>query len=127
MDPHHYGRLGHHCELSCSLIFRRTGIGYQLVLRGASFSWRRAKYLSCSARLTVPLRVLEAGHELTFSLQMTLMGLVHNAAGLQAARFFLGVAEGGLFPGINFMLTCWVCAPYLLHSVYSRIFLSQVC
>lgn len=26
---------------------------------------------------------------------------------LQAARFFLGIAEGGLFPGINFMLTCW--------------------
>lgn len=38
---------------------------------------------------------------------MTLMGLVQNAAGLQAARFFLGIAEGGLFPGINFLLTCW--------------------
>lgn len=38
---------------------------------------------------------------------MTLMGLVQSPGGLQAARFFLGVAEGGLFPGINFMLTCW--------------------
>ncbi|CAO1632161.1 unnamed protein product [Sympodiomycopsis kandeliae] len=38
---------------------------------------------------------------------MTLMGIVQNAAGLQAARFFLGLAEGGLFPGINFLLTNW--------------------
>lgn len=42
-----------------------------------------------------------------WSIVMTLMGLVRNAAGLEAARFFLGIAEGGLFPGINFMLTCW--------------------
>lgn len=42
-----------------------------------------------------------------WSIVMTLMGLVQNGAGLQAARFFLGIAEGGLFPGINFMLTCW--------------------
>lgn len=42
-----------------------------------------------------------------WAVTMTLMGLVQSAAGLQAARFFLGIAEGGLFPGINFMLTCW--------------------
>lgn len=42
-----------------------------------------------------------------WAIVMTLMGLVQSAAGLQAARFFLGIAEGGLFPGINFMLTCW--------------------
>lgn len=30
---------------------------------------------------------------------MTLMGLVTNYQGLLAARFFLGVAEAGLFPG----------------------------
>ena len=28
------------------------------------------------------------------------MGIVHNFAGLAAARFFLGLAESGLFPGI---------------------------
>lgn len=43
----------------------------------------------------------------SWAIVMTLMGLVKNGAGLQAARFFLGLAEGGLFPGINFMLTCW--------------------
>lgn len=30
---------------------------------------------------------------------MTLSGLVHNFGGLVAARFMLGLAEGGLFPG----------------------------
>lgn len=44
---------------------------------------------------------------IAWSIVMTLMGLVRSAGGLQAARFFLGIAEGGLFPGINFMLTCW--------------------
>jgi hypothetical protein len=32
----------------------------------------------------------------------TLMGLVQNYAGLLAARMALGIAEGGLFPGITF-------------------------
>ena len=31
---------------------------------------------------------------------MTCMGLVHDFSGLAAARFFLGVAEAGLFPGV---------------------------
>ena len=54
---------------------------------------------------------------------MTTMGLVHNFQGLMAARFFLGLAEAGLFPGksctscdrykfdwllgINYYLSCW--------------------
>ncbi|KAF2405535.1 MFS nicotinic acid transporter-like protein Tna1 [Trichodelitschia bisporula] len=38
---------------------------------------------------------------------MTTMGLVHNFAGLTTARFFLGVAEAGLFPGVNYYLSCW--------------------
>lgn len=31
---------------------------------------------------------------------MTTMGLVHNWSGLMAARWFLGLAEAGLFPGM---------------------------
>jgi MFS family permease len=38
---------------------------------------------------------------------MVCMGLVHNFSGLAAARFFLGVAEAGLFPGVNYYLSCW--------------------
>lgn len=38
---------------------------------------------------------------------MVTMGLTHNFQGMMAARFFLGVAEAGLFPGINYYLSCW--------------------
>ena len=38
---------------------------------------------------------------------MVCMGLVHNFSGLAAARFFLGVAEAGLFPGVTYYLSTW--------------------
>jgi MFS family permease len=38
---------------------------------------------------------------------MTCMGLVHNYSGLAATRFFLGITEAGLFPGVNYYLSCW--------------------
>ncbi|WEW60274.1 hypothetical protein PRK78_005759 [Emydomyces testavorans] len=38
---------------------------------------------------------------------MTSMGLVHNYSGLLTARWFLGLAEAGLFPGVSYMLSCW--------------------
>lgn len=37
----------------------------------------------------------------------TLMGIVHNYAGLLAARAALGLAEGGLFPGVTYYITMW--------------------
>jgi sugar phosphate permease len=36
---------------------------------------------------------------------MTLMGLVQSQAGLLACRWFLGLAEAGLFPGVNYYLS----------------------
>jgi hypothetical protein len=36
---------------------------------------------------------------------MTLMGVVSNKGGLYACRFFLGIAEAGLFPGVNYYLS----------------------
>jgi MFS family permease len=38
---------------------------------------------------------------------MATMGLVHNFSGLMCARWWLGVAEAGLFPGVNYYLSCW--------------------
>lgn len=32
----------------------------------------------------------------------TLMGIVHNYTGLLVVRAFLGLAEGGLFPGVTY-------------------------
>ncbi|KAK0118349.1 hypothetical protein ONS95_012638 [Cadophora gregata] len=44
---------------------------------------------------------------LAWGLVMTCMGLVHNFQGLLACRVFLGIAEGGLFPGISYFITMW--------------------
>ncbi|GAA5968860.1 hypothetical protein JCM11641_000760 [Rhodosporidiobolus odoratus] len=44
---------------------------------------------------------------ITWGIIMTLMGIVHNFAGLAAARFFLGLAESALFPGCCFYLASW--------------------
>ncbi|THW49406.1 pantothenate transporter liz1 [Aureobasidium pullulans] len=38
---------------------------------------------------------------------MVTMGLCHNFAGLATARWWLGFAEAGLFPGVNYYLSCW--------------------
>ncbi|KAJ5724573.1 hypothetical protein N7493_006301 [Penicillium malachiteum] len=38
---------------------------------------------------------------------MTLMGIVKNYAGLMAVRWFLGLSEAGLFPGVGYLLSCW--------------------
>lgn len=38
---------------------------------------------------------------------MVCMGLVTNYEGMMAARFFLGLTEAGLFPGVNYYLSCW--------------------
>ncbi|KAI0482573.1 MFS general substrate transporter [Xylariaceae sp. FL0804] len=38
---------------------------------------------------------------------MTGMGFCYDYSGLLAARWFLGLAEAGLFPGVNYYLSCW--------------------
>ena len=44
---------------------------------------------------------------LAWGLVMTCTGFIHNFKGLLACRVFLGIAEGGLFPGVTFYLTMW--------------------
>ncbi|EAQ91529.1 hypothetical protein CHGG_03464 [Chaetomium globosum CBS 148.51] len=44
---------------------------------------------------------------IAWGIVMTLMGIVHNYAGLLSARIFLGVTEAGLFPGVAYYLTNW--------------------
>jgi MFS family permease len=50
-------------------------------------------------------RVFFTGIILVWGIIMTLMGVVTNKAGLYACRFFLGIAEAGLFPGVNYYLS----------------------
>ncbi|CDM27423.1 Major facilitator superfamily [Penicillium roqueforti FM164] len=38
---------------------------------------------------------------------MTFMGFVKNYHGLMAVRWFLGLSEAGLFPGVGYFLSCW--------------------
>jgi MFS family permease len=42
-----------------------------------------------------------------WSLAMICQGFVSNYSGLMATRVFLGVFEGGLFPGVNYYITQW--------------------
>ena len=42
-----------------------------------------------------------------WGLCMTFMGFCNSYSGILAARWFLGLAEAGLFPGINYYLSCW--------------------
>ncbi|KIO34331.1 hypothetical protein M407DRAFT_64294 [Tulasnella calospora MUT 4182] len=44
---------------------------------------------------------------LAWGIVMTLMCLVNSYNGMIIARLFLGLTEGGLFPGVNFFLTLW--------------------
>ena len=37
----------------------------------------------------------------------TLMGIVQNLTGFFIARFFLGVTESGLFPGVVYYFSMW--------------------
>lgn len=52
------------------------------------------------------LVLLSLSTDLDKGICMTCMGLVHNFSGLIAVRFFLGLAEAGLFPGIGYFLSC---------------------
>ncbi|KAG0639158.1 major facilitator superfamily domain-containing protein [Tuber brumale] len=38
---------------------------------------------------------------------MTFMGFCRNFSEMMAARWFLGLTEAGLFPGVNYYLSCW--------------------
>ncbi|KAH1595084.1 hypothetical protein KXV44_008103 [Aspergillus fumigatus] len=44
---------------------------------------------------------------ISWGIVMTLMGVVHNYAGLLSTRIFLGVAEAGLYPGTAYYITMW--------------------
>ncbi|KAG6811883.1 hypothetical protein H0H92_005409 [Tricholoma furcatifolium] len=42
-----------------------------------------------------------------WGVMMTLQGVVHNFGGLMGMRWMLGMFEAGLFPGVNYYLSCW--------------------
>lgn len=44
---------------------------------------------------------------IAFGVVATLTGIVQSLTGFFLARFFLGIAEGGLFPGVVYFLSLW--------------------
>ncbi|KAF4611035.1 hypothetical protein D9613_007083 [Agrocybe pediades] len=42
-----------------------------------------------------------------WGVMMTLQGIVHNYPQLLGMRWLLGMFEAGLFPGVNYYLSCW--------------------
>ncbi|KAJ3827529.1 MFS general substrate transporter [Lentinula raphanica] len=48
-----------------------------------------------------------SGLMLCWGIMMTVQGLVHNFGGLMGMRWMLGMFEAGLFPGVNYYLSCW--------------------
>ena len=44
---------------------------------------------------------------LAWGIVATLLGVTQNMGGFFAARFFLGMTESGLFPGVVFYLSMW--------------------
>ncbi|KDQ63397.1 hypothetical protein JAAARDRAFT_121105 [Jaapia argillacea MUCL 33604] len=60
----------------------------------------------------VALRRLRPSRWLSFlmlgwGVVMTLHGIIHDYNGLLTVRFFLGLFEAGLYPGIVFYMSCW--------------------
>ncbi|CAI7674633.1 unnamed protein product [Penicillium manginii] len=46
---------------------------------------------------------------LSWGLVMMCMGWVQDYSGILATRFFLGVTEAGLFPGVTYLCSTWYC------------------
>jgi Major Facilitator Superfamily len=77
-----------------------SGKDYNLSLTIFFISYALAEPLTGPLIKRLTPRVYFTAIILSWGLIMTLMGLVTNFAGLLAARFFLGLAEAGLFPGM---------------------------
>ncbi|KPI38095.1 putative transporter [Cyphellophora attinorum] len=83
------------------------GTDYNLSLTIFFISYALAEPLTNTLLKRLTPRIFFTGIIFAWGLIMTLMGLVTNFSGLLAARWFLGIAEAGLFPGVNYYLSCW--------------------
>jgi hypothetical protein len=75
------------------------GTDYNMSLTIFFISYAVAEPITNTLLKRLTPRIFFTGIILLWGIIMTLMGLVTNYAGLLAARFFLGIAEAGLFPG----------------------------
>ncbi|KAF4237373.1 hypothetical protein CNMCM8980_005563 [Aspergillus fumigatiaffinis] len=92
------------------------GLVEDLGLTSQEYSWCLTVFFFTYCAFEMPsnllLKKLRPSRWLPFlmvawGIVMTLMGVVHNYAGLLSARIFLGVAEAGLYPGTAYYITMW--------------------
>jgi hypothetical protein len=89
-------------ELEASLGMDPNGLQYNVAL-SAFFPWYVAAEIPSNlAMKRFRPSIWIPSIMVAWAIVCTAMGLVHNYAGLLAARMALGLAEGGLFPGITY-------------------------
>ncbi|KAJ4858067.1 major facilitator superfamily domain-containing protein [Trichoderma breve] len=98
------------------------GNNYNMILTIFFISYAVAEPVTNALLKRLTPRIFFTSIILTWGIIMTLMGLTTSYRGLLAARFFLGAAEAGLFPGVNYYLSCWYKSSEI--GVRSAIFLS---
>ncbi|KAL3480496.1 major facilitator superfamily domain-containing protein [Aspergillus californicus] len=95
---------------------RIYGLEEDLGLSPKQYSWCLTIFFIPYAVFEVPsnlmLKVLRPSIWLpiimfVWGVTMTMMGFTQNYPGLLTARFFLGLGEAGLFPGVTFICTTW--------------------
>ncbi|KAF2093624.1 MFS general substrate transporter [Rhizodiscina lignyota] len=84
-----------------------VGLDYNIALTTFFVSYSLFEVPSNMLLKLVPAGLWIAGIMVAWGVIMTLMGITQSKEGLYAARFFLGVAEAGLFPGATYLLTLW--------------------
>ncbi|KAF2461118.1 major facilitator superfamily domain-containing protein [Lineolata rhizophorae] len=94
------------------------GLVEDLNMTGPEFNWTLTVFFFSYSAFEVPSNLLLKKLRpsiwlpsimVAWGTVMTLMGIVQGYSGLLAARFFLGVTESGLFPGVAYYITMWYC------------------
>ncbi|KAI6348139.1 hypothetical protein MCOR25_010850 [Pyricularia grisea] len=93
--------------LESDLGMKADGSDYNLSLTIFFISYALFEPVTNALLKRMTPRLFFTGIIFVWGVIMTLMGLCHNFPGLLAARWFLGIAEAGLFPGVNYYLSCW--------------------
>ncbi|EWC43929.1 hypothetical protein DRE_01281 [Drechslerella stenobrocha 248] len=93
--------------LAIDLHLDKSGDQYNLALAVFFISYSLFEPAS-----NVLIKLLKPNHYLTLLMVLCgsitiATGFVTNVGGLYAARFCLGVVQSGVFPGVNYILSCW--------------------
>ncbi|KAJ9666207.1 hypothetical protein H2201_003641 [Coniosporium apollinis] len=97
---------------------RIEGLVEDLHMTGPQYNWTLTIFFFSYAAFEVPSNLLLKKLRpsiwlptimVAWGTVMTLMGLVKDYKGLLITRFFLGVTEAGLFPGVAYYITMWYC------------------